>query len=154
MTDAELLILRNHISNSPDLQAFPPGLDGSFAIAVELNKLADPTYIVWKNNVLAQEVMENGFVWTAVDSLTIGKARIWEWLTRFGSFDPSKPNVRQGLADCFGANSAISTAIQPHLKREASRFEKLFSSGVGSVGSPGTMTLSSPVSYEDVERAR
>lgn len=154
MTPEQLQTLRAHIDASPDLANQPAGPDGAFEVAALLNLSASPAVTCWRASVSAQQVMENGFVWTAVDGLTAGKARIWDWLTRYGSFDPSKVNVRQGLADCFGANSAMVTAILPHLKRSATRAENLFASGVGSDASPKTLTFEGDVSYSDVMDAR
>jgi hypothetical protein len=98
--------------------------------------------------------MANGFVWTAVDQLTVGKARIWDWMSRLGTINPSKPNIRQGLSEAFGANSAMATGILPHLKRPATRAEKLFANGTGSDASPATLTFFGNLTYQDVLAAR
>lgn len=114
---------------------------------------AASTFIVWRTKVQAQQVMEDAFIWTDVDALSISKARIWEWLTRYGAFNPSKPTVRQGLSDCFGAGSAMATAITPHLKRPATRGEKAFATGTGTTGSPGLLVFEGGVPTYDVVQA-
>jgi hypothetical protein len=38
------------------------------------------TFIAWRTLVSQDDIMQNGFDWTRVDNLSIGKARIWEWL--------------------------------------------------------------------------
>lgn len=152
MTPAQLQIIKSDILANPDLSAFPPGPDGAFAIAAAYNE--PTTFTVWRSNVGAEEVMNNGFVWTAVDSLTAGKARIWEWMTRYGSINPSKANVRQGIQDCFGAGSAMVTGILPHCKRFATRAEKLLATGVGSNAAPAVMGFEGAVTYQDIELAR
>lgn len=154
MTPAQLATLKADILADPVLAAQPMNSDGAFSIAEAYNLPASPAYVVWRTNVPAQEIMSNGFVWTAVDGLTAGKARIWDWMTRYGSINPSKPNVRQGLQDCFGAASAMVTGILPHLKRNASRVERLFATGTGSDAAPGTLTFEGTLSYQDVEAAR
>jgi len=49
------------------------------------------------------EIMRNGMDWTQVDNLTVGKARIWDWMTKLGSFDASKVNIRAGIDECWKA---------------------------------------------------
>ena len=146
--------LKADILLDPVLAAKPMNSDGAFDIAIAYNQPASPAFIVWRTDVPATEVMSNGFVWTAVDGLTAGKARIWDWMTRYGSITPSKANVRQGLADAFGANSAMANGIMPHLKRNATRAEKLFATGTGTDATPATMTYEGSLSYQDVEQAR
>lgn len=152
MTPAQLAALKADILADPVLAAIPAGTDGAFAIADAYN--LPVAFIVWKNSVQASEIMANGFFWTAVDSLTVGKARIWDWMTRYGSFNPSKANVRQGLADCFGGASQMVTGILPHCKRQASRIEKLLATGAGSDAVPAVMGFEGPVGYQDIEAAR
>lgn len=154
LTQSQLIVLRDAINADPALASQPLHSDGAFAIAEALNKTASPDFIVWKSTVSVEEIMQNGFVWTAVDSLTNGKARIWEWMTRFGYINPSKANVRQGIADCFGGASAMVAGIMPHCKRKASRVEKIFATGTGTDASPATMIFIGSISYQTVEQAR
>lgn len=154
LTTAQLQTLKANIEADPALAAQPLNSDGAFAIAAAYNLNAAPDFTAWKTTVDSQTIMENGFVWTAVDSLTVGKARIWDWMTRYGSFSPAKANVRQGLIDAFGAGTAMATAIAPHLKRLATRAERLFATGTGSVASPGTLTFEGGLTYQEVETAR
>ena len=114
---------------------------------------SDSTFVVWKTKVLAQQVMEDAFIWTDVDALTVGKARIWDWLTRFGSFNAAKATVRQGLSDCFGAGSAMATAITPQLKRFSTRAEKVFATGTGTGGTPGLLVFEGKIVSNDVAQA-
>jgi hypothetical protein len=154
MTPAQLATLAAHINASPDLSSFPNNSDGAFEIAALLNLDASPKFWVWKTSVAVQDIMANGFVWTAVDTLTVGKARIWDWMTRFGTINPSKANIRQGLSDAFGAASAMATAIMPHLKRGATRLEKLYTTGTGTEASPATLDVEGPIGYQEVMAAR
>jgi len=154
LTTAQLQTLKTAILADPILAAFPMNSDGDYAIAELLNLAATPDFTVWKTSVECKQLMENGFVWTAVDALAVGKARIWDWMASIGTINPSRVNVRQGLADAFGAASAMATAIAPHLKRLATRVEKLLATGTGTTASPGTMTFESPISYSEVGQAR
>ena len=153
LTSTQKTALAADIAADPAFANIPHSSDGAFDIAAAYNLTASPDFIVWRSSVSAEEVMSNGFVWTAVDALTVGKARIWDWMTRYGSINPSKANVRQGLADCFGAASAMATGIMPHLKRKATRAEKLFSTGTGSDASPATMGFEGNLVYDDVKQA-
>lgn len=154
LTSQQMAALKADILLDPALAAEPMNSDGAFAIALAYNLPASPAFTVWRTSVQASEIMSNGFVWTAVDSLTAGKARIWDWMTRYGSINPSKANVRQGMVDAFGAGSAMANGITPHLKRLATRAERLFATGNGTDGSPGTMEFEGTLSYQDVEAAR
>lgn len=154
MTPEQLADLRAAILADPVLSAFPENSDGAFAIADELNKIASPDFIVWRTSVTIRGIMSNGFRWTDVDSLTAQKYRTWEQFVALNEINPSKANIRQGLRDCWGNGSAQETAIMPHLKRKATRAEKLFASGAGSDASPATMTFEGLLTYQDVERAR
>lgn len=154
LTTEQLLVLRDHIATVPEWAALPNTADNAFLIADALNLPGTPDFVVWRTAVDAQEIMSNGFVWTAVDTLSNGKARIWDWMTRYGTINPSKANVRQGLRDCFGAGSQMETGIAPHLKRLASGAERLYATGTGTTATPGTMTAEGALSYQQVQQAR
>ncbi len=154
LTPAQKTALKAHIDSSNDLNIYPNTNDGNEVITGLLNAPSSPAFIAWKSSVEAVEIMANGFTWTEVDALTGGKARIWDWMTRYGSFNPSKANVRQGLRDCFGVNSGTYTGMLPHLKRTATRAEKLFATGTGTDQTPGQFTFEGELSRVDVEEAR
>ena len=125
-------------------------------IAGYYNALANPSWTVWKPNVSQDEIMQNGFDWTRVDNLSVGKARIWEWLfnnaTR--SFNPSKANVRAGIDGTWvgtAADLAVRAAVYVHCKRLATRIEKLLSSGTGSDAVPATMAVEGEIFWQDIQ---
>ena len=111
---------------------------------------AASTFIVWKNSIPCKELSDGAIVWTAVDALTNGKARIWDWLCRYETINPSKANVRQGLQDAFGAGSATVVAATPLLKRAATNAEKALATGTGTTGAPGLLTFEGSISVNDV----
>lgn len=74
-----------------------PNTDGAFAIAAIYNAPGDPEYIVWKTRVTRQEVLQNGFDWTRLDNLSVGKARVWNDIFVDGALNAAKPNVRAGI---------------------------------------------------------
>lgn len=157
MTPEQLAAIKTDIRANPDLNANPSGSDGAFAIAALYNAEAVPAYVVWKSDVSADEIMRNGMDWARVDNLSIGKARIWEWLTKLGTFNAGKANVRAGIDACWvgtSADLAVRASVYTHCKRNATRLEKLLATGAGTTASPSTMTFEGQVSYADIEAAR
>jgi cytoskeletal protein CcmA (bactofilin family) len=153
LTTTQKATLKAFVEADATLNQIPKTYDGAYALADALKVEASPAFVVWRTSVSAEEIMSNGFVWTAVDALTVGKARIWDWMTRYGTINPSKINVRQGMADAFGAASAMATGIMPHLKRNANILEKLFATGTGTTATPGTMVIEGSLSYQEVHEA-
>jgi len=158
LTPQQASTLKTFIQNDPTLSAQPLNSDGAYNIAQAINLEATPAYVVWRTNVVVDEVMRNGMDWTRVDNLSVGKARIWEWMTKPGTFNPSKANVRAGIDATWvgtAADLAVRTAVYGHCKRNASVVEKLFvTSGSGTDATPGVMGYEGPIGYQDVEAAR
>ena len=125
-------------------------------LELALNANAAPDYVVWKTDVSIDEIMRNGMDWARVDNLTVGKARIWDWLGRLGTFDASKANVRAGIDAAWigtAADLSVRAAVYVHCKRNASVFEKLFASGVETTANPSTKSIQGPVSMYDITQA-
>ena len=100
--------------------------------------------IVWRTSVTQDEIQLNGFDWVQVDNLTVGKARIWEWLFRNAetAINPSKSNIRAGIDEAWkgtAAMLAVRAAIYVHCKRAASRLEALFATGTGTDADPALL---------------
>ena len=164
MIPEQLATLKAAILADNALASQPMNSDGAFEIAAALNQTATPTFYVWRTEVSQDEIMQNGFDWVRVDNLSVGKARIWEWLfdNSSASINPSKANVRAGIAECWkgtAADNAVRLSVFQHCQRLASRFEVLFATGSGTTTSvdgvgPGAMVIVGPVSYQDVLQAR
>lgn len=157
LTPAQLATLKADILADPVLDAYPNNSDGAWAIAEIYNQTATPDFIVWRTAVNPDEIMRNGMDWTRVDNLSVGKARIWDWMTRLGTFDSSKPNIRAGIdATWVGttADLAVRAMVYTHCKRVATRVEKLLATGTGSDASPATMGFEGQLSWQDVDEAR
>lgn len=149
--------LKAYILADPVLSAFPMNSDGSYAIADLLNKAAEPAFIVWKTDVSIDEIMRNGMDWARVDNLSVGKARIWDWLGRLGVINAAKTNVRAGIDAAWvgtAADLAVRAAIYVHCKRSATVLEKLFATGAGSDASPATMVIEGAISYQTIDAVR
>lgn len=119
---------------------------------------SNSTFWVWKTRVTQDEIMQNGFDWVQVDNLSVGKARIWEWLflNSERSINPSKPNVRAGIAECWKGNAAflaVQAVVLGHCKRFASNVERLFCAGTGLETTPGDLTYVGPVGLTELSVA-
>jgi hypothetical protein len=159
LTAEQLLLVKNAILADNALNAQPQTPDGAYAIADALNQDASPAFIVWKTRVSKDEIMQNGFDWVQVDNLTVGKARIWDWLfdNTTNSCNPSKINVRAGVDECWkgtAAMLAVRTAVYIHFKRSATRAEQILATGTGTDAVPATMTYEGRVTYQDILQAR
>ena len=129
-----------------------------------LNADATPPYYIYKISLPVEEVMSNGFDWTRVDNLSVGKARIWEWMTRARQvdgvdvIDPSKPHVRAGINETWkgtAADLAVRAVVYTHVYEAASVTEKLLATGLGVVPDangegPGTPGFVGTITPQDV----
>lgn len=138
----------------------PNGPEEIFAIAVWYNSTATPPFFVFRTSVPVSEIMSNGFVWTQVDNATVGKARIWDWMTRLGSIDPSKPNIVAGINEAWSGagNVAQRTAIFAHCQMAATNAQKILAVGAGTtasnLGVGPAVAVMPPIAQSDVDEAR
>jgi hypothetical protein len=153
-TEQQKATLKTYIESVPAYMAQPHNGDGAYAVMEELNKEAVPAFTVWKTSVSVDEIMRNGMDWARVDNLTVGKARIWDWLGRLGTFDASKTNVRAGIDAAWvgtAADLTVRASIYTHCKENASVVEKLFAAGgSGSLADPATMAVEGSIGYQEV----
>ena len=157
MTPAQLATLKAAIDADPTLSAQGMDGDGLNFVADAMNAVLVPAFTVWRSSVPIDDIMRNGMDWARVDNLSVGKARIWEWMSRLGSFNPSKTNIRAGIDAAWvgtAADLAVRAVIYTHCKRDAKRAEKLFSTGTGTVADPATMTFEGIITPGDVDTAR
>jgi hypothetical protein len=157
LTPQQLPTLAAYITNTPELAVLLA--QGSIGpIATAMNEPAAPAYIVWRTSVNQDEIMQNGFDWTRVDNLSVGKARIWEWLfdNEANVINPAKPNVRAGIDQCWvgtAADLAVRAAVYVHCKRSATIGEKLFATGAGTTAAPSVMAFEGRIEAADIEAA-
>ena len=162
LTPAQLATLKAHIAaNTATIQLGPDAVqikdtpnngDANNEVAAWYNLQASPNYLIYRTTVPVAEVMLNGFDWTRVDNLSVGKARIWEWINQSGGFNPSKTNIRAGIDACWTGTApdlAVRAAVYVHCKRPASRLEKLFATGSGTDASPSVMVVEGAITYSD-----
>ena len=156
LNEQQLATLKADILADPILSQWAATGYMASEIADAYNQAASPEWVVWKTAVDPVEIMTNGMDWTRVDNLSVGKARIWDWLTRLGTFNAGKANIRAGIDATWvgtAADLAVRAMVYAHSKRAANRGEKLLSTGVGSTASPATMGFEGDLTYQDVEAA-
>lgn len=156
LTAQQLATLKADILADPILSEWAATGRMASEIADAYNQLAAPEWIVWKTDVLVDEIMRNGMDWARVDNLSVGKARIWDWMGRLGTFDASRPNIRAGIdATWMGtaADLAVRAVVYTHCKRAARRGEKVLSAGTGTTASPATMGYEGYLTYQDINAA-
>lgn len=159
LAPSQYAALKAFILADPVLSQVPMNEDGDDTIAKALNLVAAPAFVVWRTSVTQDEIMQNGFDWLRVDNLSVGKARIWEWMfnNETRSINPGKPNVRAGIAEAWkgtAADLAVQASVLGHCKRNASVVEKVFAVGTGSTADPATMAFVGPVTRQEVGAAR
>ena len=156
LTEQQLATLKADILADPVLSQWAATGYMAQEIAQAYNTEASPVFVVWKTSVAWADVMGNGMDWTRVDNLSVGKSRIWEWMFIDGVMNPSKPNIRAGIdASWVGtaADLAVRAMVYTHCKRNASRIERILSTGTGSMAVPATMGYEGVITYQDVEAA-
>ncbi len=110
------------------LDGQPADNDAAAAVA---NTPASPSYLVWCSSVARTFVQAaTAFDWTRVDNLSVGKARIWDWMfNAIDSFEPWRGNVRTGINAVWVGTAqdlAVRDAANATCQRPVTNFEKLF----------------------------
>lgn len=123
-------------------------------IAGYYNAQFTPDFTVWKTSVTRKEILQNGFDWTRLDNLSVGKARIWQDIFVDGSLNPSKANVRSGIEAVWVGTAqdlAVRAAVYVHCKRFATRIEKLLATGTGTDATPATLNVEGDILWQDIQ---
>lgn len=154
LTTEQLATLKTHIQATSDLNALYVEGDAG-ALANLLNAEANPAFVVWKSKVFEHEILQNGFDWTRLDNLSVGKARVWERIFSGDgrSLNPSKTNVQSGINAVWVGTQAdldVRAAVYVHCKRNASRLEQLFATGTGTTAVPATLVVEGPLNYVEL----
>lgn len=124
------------------------------ALTAFYNSVASPMFLVWKTWVTKEEAFEQALDWSEVGSLTAAEEKIWSWMFQAGGMNPSKPNIRAGMATALSSAVNTRAALVALSVRPGTVFEKLFSTGAGTSIEPATMAIEGPVDVSDVSRAR
>lgn len=145
LTNAQKNTLRTYVQADPVLGQIAQTSDGAFELADALNMIVD-TFFVWKSSVVTEELFD-GVQFSAVDALTVGKARIFEWMILSGTVRPASNGIRTAITQCFGAGTASETGILALMKRTATRLESVLANtstggaGNGAEGTPAKLRV-------------
>lgn len=151
LTSGQLQTLKTLVQSDPTATALANAAD-DVGLAAWLNT-SEATYTVWRTDVSIDEC-NAVIVWTEVDSLSTGKARIWEWMKSLTVLNAARANIRQGISDAFANASSTKTALTTLSKRLATRAEKALAAGAGTNANPSTLTWEGQVSYADASLIR
>lgn len=157
LTTAQATTLKADIAANLDLSAIPNSYDGALDIARLYNLEAAPAFTVWKTNVPIGTVGK-AFNGAELAGLTTANQSRLQTIAHYliDGVNPSLLDNRMFFDDVFSGTGGATTraSLLAVWKRPATRIEKLFSTGTGTVLSPATMTLEGTISYQDVFEAR
>ena len=111
-------------------------------------------FYVWRERLEPNEYREV-MVWTEIDGLQVGKARIWEWITQNMTIaiDATKDNVRAGLAEVFPANQETRGQLLAIAYELASLVESIYATGTGTESDQGVRVVVGTLPVLDVSKA-
>jgi hypothetical protein len=158
LNPTQLLALKAYIAGVPAWDALPNNSDTAYSIATELNQDASPDYIVWRNDVRADEI---GDAWNGTDidgmsSLNMQRLQLLLASSAGGTFDMGRVDRRAGFENPFGTNvnGPSRVAMRAAWKRKAKLGEKVFATGSGTDASPSVMDHVGNIAWPDVQTAR
>ncbi len=151
LTSAQLQTLKTLVAGDPTATELANAAD-DVGLAAWLNT-PEATYTVWRTDLTIDEC-NAVIVWTEVDGLTTGKARIWEWMKTLPVLNAARANIRQGIQDAFASAASTRNALTALAKRQATRAEKALASGTGTNASPATLGWEGLITYADASLIR
>jgi hypothetical protein len=155
LTNNQKTTVLAYIQNNPTLNALYN--DSVFTAVADALNATSSTFYVWKTSLHKDVIMMNGMNWTRVDNLSVGKARIWEWMfdNESKTINPSKANIRAGIDECWAGTGTdlvnLRASIYGHCKRIATVVEKMLATGTGTESTPATLTVEGEISYWDIQ---
>jgi hypothetical protein len=158
LTSAQSTQLAADIAADPVLGLLAHNSDNAVRVATAYNLPAALAFWVWRMVQASEYKGVGGIVWTEVDTLTVAKARIFEWLTGNLTLpiNAADSAARDGIANAFAAGTVTRANLLAMGREQATRAEKLFadtSGGAGTTAAPATRTHHCPLTAWDVEQA-
>lgn len=178
LTQAQLVTLKADIAADPVLNAKPMSNAGADEIVAVYNAASSPDYYVWKPATSVEDIF-NTVDWAKMTpGGTAGSDTAWTnralacqgkqfnlqtMLTGRTVVNSDKANIRAGIQDALtnlpskadGTTQAAGwNAVEAIMKRLATRAEKLFATGTGTLGTPALMAFSGSITQDDVTTAR
>ncbi len=139
LTPAQLLTLKAAILAETD-PAFVAARTAfaTQAMADWLNVAVAPTFYLWRSEYTpeqARAAAENGV--TQLDALTPSKRDSLLWYIS-ASINMTRATAQAAINDLCGSQAILKAALLDGGKRSATRGERLFATGTGSLASPAT----------------
>lgn len=158
LTNAQLTALKNDIAADPALSVLPKNSDSAEAIAKAYN--TQVVWTIWKTSVPLADV---GLAFNASELAGLTQLNLTRLNTiatyRANGINPSLPSNRQFFDDVFSGAGGTNTrpALLALWKKQATRGQKLYSTGTGSDAVPATLASNVPddlrIERDDVEAA-
>jgi hypothetical protein len=154
LTPSQLTTLRAAIDAETDADLISYRTNGQTPlIAAWYNTPASPTFYVWRKQYTSAQIaaaIDAGI--TQLDALTASKrdSLLW-WAGR--DHDASVAQTRTAIDDLTGSQNTLKAALMDGAKRAATRGEKLFATGTGSLASPATTVVDGMISDADISAA-
>jgi hypothetical protein len=154
LTTAQLQALKTAIAAETDpefVASRTAGATGEMAAFYNVN--ANPAFYVWRSNYSVTDIaaaIDGGI--TQLDALTASKrdSLLW-WAER--AHDMRQASAQAAINDLCGSQNTLKASLTDGGKRKLLRGEKLFSTGTGSLASPGSTTYEGSISNDDIVRA-
>jgi len=153
LTPAQLQTLKAAIAADPVLSLLPKTPDGAFDVAAALNLDASPAFYVWRTQYTPEQMRAailNGI--TQLDALTASKRDSLLWFSQ-GAVDCSKAVTQAAINDLCGSQATLKAAVLDGGKRPATRAEKIFATGTGTLATPAMLVFEGELSYPEVQAA-
>jgi hypothetical protein len=154
MTPEQLATLKTHILANQDTATLYN--DGNLSgLADALNAPSNPAYIVWRKNIPSSEMGQTVIYNALAGMTTANTSRVDLFMAMNRETFSGSADLDAYFASTFagalnGSGADCRAALAAMLRRVATRFEQLFSSGTGSTAVPGTMTTEGPLSYTEL----
>lgn len=154
MTPEQLTTLKAAIlaeTNAEFVEFRTQGATG--AMASFYNVEASPAFYIWRSNYtpdLIADAIDKGI--TQLDALTASKRDSLLWWANRGH-DAREAAVQAAINDLCGSQNTLKNAVLGGGKRAASRGEKLYCTGTGSLASPAVAAFEGPISNNDIVQA-
>lgn len=129
------------------------------AVAIRLNEVASPAFIVWRTNVTRGEIYHQTsaegttWSWTTYKAQSQAEQGAWTQMFMGDQANFALPNLRAGIGAIFGAANAQTIHALAIAKRSAKYGEKALASGTGTLASPATMGFEGDIQPADVAAA-
>jgi hypothetical protein len=155
-TPAQLQTVRANIEANPDLLALYNAGDRA-GLAAAYNAPATPTFWVYKSSLPRHDILTGTsvdgttFTWTGGAYITRSQGErdaFREMFNSTGAVNPAVPSIQSAFNDIFsGVGGATNrTHITAMSRRVATRMEKLFAAGAGTIANPAVLVIEGEVS--------